>query len=201
MKILNMNKNKLQIKDLITLGILNAVFLFLLFIIGMILGIMPVTYILIPAIASVPLGLVFMLIVSKVKKKGALLISGVVQALVILFSGSIWTISFSILIAAVISEIIMHGHYTDFKRIMISYIYFISAYCVGGLAPIAFFSDSFRNATISRGYDSLFIDNLISFLSIPLFLFVFLVSVAGSILGAFIGKKFLNKHFIKAGVV
>jgi energy-coupling factor transport system substrate-specific component len=113
--------NKLSVKDLITLGVLNAVFIFIFSIFGMVLGMLPVTYLFMPAVVAVPLGAVFMLLMAKVAKTGAFLISGILQGAVCLFLGVYWPVITAIIIAALIGEVIVQGSYKSFKRIATGY--------------------------------------------------------------------------------
>ncbi|UNC93102.1 MptD family putative ECF transporter S component [Candidatus Contubernalis alkaliaceticus] len=198
----NVKLERLQVRDLISLGVLNAVFIVIFFAIGMTLGMIPLTYIFMPAAAAVPLGVVFMLIVSKVPKKGAILISGIVQGAVFLLLGSYWPMVLAIMLAAAMGEFIAgSGVYKSFAKISSAYALLICGYFLGAFIPVVFFAERYREMTVGRGYEEAYIDSLISLLNAPLLLIIMGVSAVGAVLGAFLGKRILKKHFLKAGIV
>lgn len=194
-------KEKLQVKDLITLGVLNAVFIVIFTVVGMTLGMFPATYLFMPAVAAVPLGVVFMLLMVKVAKTGTFLVSGILQGTVLLLLGIYWPLVIAIIIASMIGEIITYGSYKSFRRITTGYAVLIGSYSLGSFAPLVFFADAYRAMAVSRGYDAGYINTFIELLNGPLLAGVVAVSIAGALVGAVFGKRILKKHFVKAGIV
>lgn len=192
---------KLAVKDLIALGVLNAVFIVIFSIVGMILGMFPVTYLVMPALVAIPLGVVFMLLVAKVAKRGAFLVSGILQGIVFLLLGIYWPLITAIIIAALAGEILVQGEYQNFKRIASGYMLLILGYAFGSFSPMVFFADSYRTMAVGRGYDEGYINQLITLLNGPVLAAILAVSAAGALAGAYFGRKVLKKHFIKAGIV
>ncbi len=193
--------NKLQVRDLIILGVLNAVFMVIMLIFAMVLGIIPLASIFVPAAAAIPLGVVFMLLMVKVAKTGTLLLSGILQGTVSLFMGISWPLITAIVISALLGELVIRGAYKNLKRIAISYAVLIGGYAVGSFAPLVFFADAYRAMATSRGYDEVYINKIIELLNGPVFAGILAVSIAGALLGALLGKRLLRKHFSKAGIV
>lgn len=66
---------KLSGRDLITIGIFSAIY-FVLNLAAMITGFVPVLWLLLPGVAGIVTGIPFLLMVSKVRKPGAVLIMG-----------------------------------------------------------------------------------------------------------------------------
>lgn len=192
---------KLAVKDLIALGVLNAVFIVIFSIVGLILGMFPVTYLVMPALAAIPLGVVFMLLVAKVAKRGAFLISGILQGIVFLLLGIYWPLITAIIIAALAGEILVQGEYQNFKRIAAGYMLLILGYAFGSFSPMVFFAEAYRTMAVGRGYDEGYINQLITLLNGSLLAGILAVSAAGGLAGAYFGRRVLKKHFIKAGIV
>ena len=71
---------KLNVRDFVTIAILTVVELAVYFVIGMPLGSTPLSWIFCLGIQALPLGIVFMLMYTKVNKKGTVLISGLLLA-------------------------------------------------------------------------------------------------------------------------
>lgn len=194
-------KAKLQVKDLITLGVLNAVFIVIFSVIGIVLGMFPVTYLIMPAIVAVPLGVVFMLLLTKVAKTGTFFISGILQGTVLLILGVYWPVVTAVVSAALLGEFIVQGKYSRFKRIAAGYAVFICGYSLGSFAPLVFFAEAYRAMAVSRGYDAGYINKLIELLNGPVLLGILAMSALGALLGALLGKRIMSKHFAKAGIV
>lgn len=195
------SSSKMQVKDFITLGVLNAVFTVLFILLTVVVGIFPVTGIFAPAIAAIPLGVVFMLLIIKVAKKGTLLVSGVLQAVILFLLSGSWTFVAAIILATLLGELIVWGSYKDLRRVTISYVVLICGYALGSFAPIVFFTESWRTASVASGYNASYVNAFTEILNGPILLGVLVASALGALLGAILGKKMLKKHFVKAGVI
>ncbi|MDF2522361.1 MAG: hypothetical protein K0R31_2 [Clostridiales bacterium] len=195
------SSSKMQVKDFITLGVLNAVFTVLFILLTVVVGIFPVTGIFAPAIAAIPLGVVFILLRIKVAKKGTLLVSGVLQAVILFLLSGAWTFVVAIISAALLGELIVWGSYKDLHRVTISYIVLICGYALGSFAPIVFFTESWRADSLASGYNASYVNAFTEILNGPILLGVLAVSALGALLGAILGQKMLKKHFVKAGVI
>ena len=77
---------KLKGRDLITIGIFSALY-FILNFAAMITGFVPVLWLLLPGVAGVLTGIPFMLMESKVQKPGAILIMGLITAVLYFVTG------------------------------------------------------------------------------------------------------------------
>lgn len=194
--------HKLQIKDFITLGILNAVIIVIMSIFNIALFAIPLTFVLAPALAALPIGIVFMLMLVKVPKAGVFAISGLTQAAAQLLLGSPLWLAAGIFVFALAGEIVnLQNTRRNFGKLTIGYILLITGYSFGAFAPIAFFADAYRQRALKQGYDEAYIDHLVSFLNLPMLVLALTVAIAGALGGAFLGRKMLRKHFVKAGMV
>lgn len=195
------SNSKLQVKDFITLGVLNAVFTVLFIVLTIVIGVFPITGIFAPAIAAIPLGIVFTLLMIKVAKKGTLLVSGVLQAVILFLLSGSWTFVVAIISATLLGECIVWRSYKDLHRVTISYVILICGYALGSFAPIVFFTEAWRSASVASGYDASYVNAFTEILNGPVLLGILAVSAVGALLGAGLGKKMLKKHFEKAGVI
>lgn len=93
---------KLNVRDFVTIAILTVVELAVYFVIGMPLGSTPLSWIFCLGIQALPLGIVFMLMYTKVNKKGTVLISGLLLAALLLMS--LWMVSLCVAAAAIIEN-------------------------------------------------------------------------------------------------
>lgn len=194
-------KRKLQVKDFIALGVLNAVFVAIFSVAGLTLGMIPAMCLVMPALAALPLGVVFMLLVAKVAKQGVFFISGMLQGLVFLLLGRYWPVIVSIVAMALIGEILVGGRYQSSRRVAAGYVLLMLGYALGSFAPMVFFAQAYRTMAVAQGYDAGYIDQLLALLNGPVLAAILAVTAAGGAVGAYFGRRVLKKHFIKAGIV
>ena len=127
---------KLSGRDFITIGIFSAIY-FVLNLAAMITGFVPVLWLLLPGVAGIVTGIPFMLMVSKVRKPGAILIMGAITALLYFVTGQftvLLLITFAI--ASILSEVYraVTKYDNNFMHMTISFILF----CYGMLgSPLA----------------------------------------------------------------
>ncbi len=135
---------KLSGKNLITIGIFSAIY-FVLNLAAMITGFVPVLWLLLPGVAGMLTEIPFMLMVSKVRKPGAVFIMGAITASLYSVTGQftvLLLITFAI--ACILSELYrsVTKYDNSFTHMMISFVFF----CYGMLgSPLAIwvYKDSF----------------------------------------------------------
>lgn len=88
--------NKLNAKDFILTGALTAVMWIICMVISTVMSLLgPVTNVFYPPVVAIPNGIVMMLLLAKVPKKGVLTICGTIQGLLFLLMGAFWFIPVS----------------------------------------------------------------------------------------------------------
>ncbi|WP_130838077.1 MptD family putative ECF transporter S component [Lachnoclostridium sp. Marseille-P6806] len=193
----NTKENRMKTKDIAMIGIFGA----LLFVITMLTGSLMALSMAVQmysvatiALLSAPL---YMLVMSKVHKKGAVIgICSLVGILWVLFGGFfvlIWMIALGIVGEIIVSK----TQYQNYKTLTISFGLYTVAYYLGAIAPIYYYP-----AYVYRlGYPAETSDALIATAHTPVGYIAIPVTIAAIILGAIIAKSLLKKHFEKAGVV
>jgi energy-coupling factor transport system substrate-specific component len=194
---------KLHAKDFILIGALTALMWIICMIISTVMMVAgPVSAVFYPAVAAIPNGIVMMLLLAKVPKKGVLTICGIIQALLFLIVGGFWFIPVSLVIGSVLCDLlIMVREKISAKSMIAAYMLFSGIFTFGAIGPIKFLQKAYVDATIRNGISKEYIDGLIQMTSIPMLCVVVLLGLIGGFLGGFLGQKMLKKHFIKAGLV
>ena len=191
---------KLKIKDLVTIGVFTVIYFVLMFLSGMI-GIVPILYLAYPAVAGIITGIVIMLFMAKVQKPGGLFILGLICSLIVIAMGNTYVILVHALISMVIAEIIRKtGGYKSFKYNMLSFAIFNTWIC-GFLMQVLLAKDKVIEIAETRGMGYAYIMKLIALLNLSSMILVYIGAIVGGIIGAYIGKAFLKKHFEKAGII
>lgn len=193
--------NKLQGKELITIGVFAAIYLVIVTIIGGICMPIPPLYLLMPAIIAFLNGIVYMLLLAKVQKHGGIFILSLMPALLLMAMGHMWTILASCVLCGILAELITKaGRFKSFRWNLIGYGVF-SLNLMGAFVPIWIMREFFFADTLRRGMSAEFIDTLRRMT--PLWVLFAMVGATflAAILGGIAGKKLLKKHFVKAGIV
>ena len=195
-----MKTEKLRIKDLVTIGVFTVIYFVLFFVAGMV-GIIPILYLAYPTLAGIITGIVAMLFMAKVQKPWGLFLLGLICSLIVLAMGNTYIIVIHAVISMVIAELLRKkGEYRSFKYNMLSFAIFNTWIC-GFLMQILLAKDKVIELAETRGMGHDYIMKLITLLNFRSMILVYIGAIVGGILGAYIGKVFLKKHFEKAGIV
>lgn len=191
--------NKINTKDLINIGIFTAIYFVIFFATGMI-GYIPILMILLPFLVSVITGIPFMLFLTKVNKFGMVTIMGIIVALLMFATGHGWPVIATGVSCALIADLIFKsGRYKSWKKTLIGFCVF-SQWTIGAMLPMWIMRDSYFSQMRGKFGDE-YVNTLMSLMS-GWMLTVLIVSViVGGILGAYIGRATLKKHFNRAGIV
>lgn len=161
-----MKENKLMIQDLISIGVFTAIYFVLVTIATFATSaIIPgLSYVLIPAVSALISGCVYMLLVVKIQKFGAITIMGLVMS-IFLFSSGHFILSFvTNIVFTIIADLI--GYISKYKNkamILLSYIVF-SYGLMGPVLPIWFLKDQYVSNLVARGKDAVYIERLFEYI-------------------------------------
>ena len=199
-----MNRNKIiHIPDLISIGIYSALYFILVGVAEMlVVVIVPgYSYSYSPAMSALMTGAVFMLMVAKVPKFGAITIMGSVLGLFFFLSGLFPFALVPSVVAAVLADVIAYiFKYKSKIGLLLSYVIF-SFNTTGPIIQLLFSPDSHVANLKERGKDASYIQNLFESISNYTGALAFVSLIIAAIIGGLFGQKMLKKHFIKAGIV
>ncbi len=193
-----MTRDKLKVKDLVTIGVFTVIYFVLMFSVGMI-GLVPILFLVYPTILGLVTGTPIMLFMAKVRKPWALFILGMISPLVMFAMGHTYVLPTISLIVMLLAELIRRkGGYKSFKYEMISFAVFNTWIC-GSLMQMLLAKKKYIELSMMMGKD--YVQTLERLITYPNMVLVYIGAVLGGIGGAYIGRKILKKHFIKAGIV
>lgn len=194
---------KLGIKDFALMGIFSAVMFGLAMVLMFITGITPAIYIFYPTIFALLCGPLFMLIIVKVQKFGVFFIPSAIMGILLGLMGAQTLLITSIIFGFIAEIIAKSGKYKDYKRITIAYTVLMFGFYLGDIAPIYVFTDWYiKQATGGvAGADMSYLNSLIGVAKSWLGVVSIVSCIIASLLGTVIGKRVLNKHFEKAGMI
>lgn len=191
-------ENKLNAKNLITVGVFTALYYILFFATGMI-GYIPVMMLFLPLLCPLVTGIPFMLFLTKVRAFGMVTIMGTILGILMFITGHPWpSLVFGVLCGFISDLIFKAGSYRGWKTTVAGYIVF-SEWITGAMIPLFFMRESYF-ATIREGYGDTYTDTLLSVTPDWVFAVMVLMVIIGGAAGAFLGKAVLKKHFKRAGI-
>ena len=193
-----MDNKKLKVKDLVSIGVFGVIYFALMFGIGM-MGMIPILFLIYPTVLGIIAGTVVMLFMSKVQKPWALFIFGMISPLVMFAAGHTYVVAVLSLIVMIIAELIRKiGNYNSFKYNMLSYAVFSTWIC-SSMMQMLLAKEVYVEHCKMMGDD--YVVALEKLITYPHMALVALGAFLGGIIGAYIGKALLKKHFEKAGIV
>ncbi|MDO5732955.1 MAG: MptD family putative ECF transporter S component [Eubacteriales bacterium] len=191
-------KDKMQVKDYITVGVVLAIyFIGFNFIAGALVAISSKFLFVAQGACSLILAPLYMLFIAKVQKKWAILIFGVVMVtLVFIATGGAWPVLFGY-VGVIIAEFVSRsGNYRSFLKNNIAYIFF--SYWSLGLLLVYYFMG--ENVLKTAGLtDQQIIDWMQAITIRNLVLGIVIIALC-SFVGGLIGRAMLKKHFERAGI-
>ncbi len=193
----------MKAKDFITCAIFSVLSM-----VGMLLAAITnmsgYTALLYPVVASFFIGILFVVLINKVSKKGAVLVFGIVPALYFLTTGLIEGLIgiVSLLVFSVFSELILWNNHESMKRIVSACCVYTLYYSTAGMAEGFLFTDSYCDNALKHGINAKVVEDMRSMYYIkPLWVAVILLTLLLTFVGAMWGRKMISKHLKKVGLV
>ena len=196
-------QQRLHAKDFILIGVLTALMWFICMLLSGVLSFAgPVTNVFYPSIVPVVNGIVMMLLLAKVPKKGVFTISGVIQAVLFLLVGAFWFIPIAVVAGSLLCDFLFMARKEITRRTMtVAYTLYCGIYAFGAICPIKFLQSAFVGAVDKNNIAQDYIDGMLKITSTPMLFVIVAGGLLGGLVGSIIGQKLLNKHFVKAGLV
>ncbi|MCE5038818.1 MptD family putative ECF transporter S component [Staphylococcus auricularis] len=194
-----MKKRKLEVKDLIYIGIFTAIY-FILIVPPGILGIIPIFMVLLPAMIGLIGGIPIMMLVMKTQTFGALTICGIVVNIILIMMGHPWVaLILSVPVILIADYVMSLRQYKDWKLNRIGYIIF-SFWSMGNFIPFYFMRNEYLSF-IEDKYGESYQETVAGLFSVGMIPIIIITTVIGAWIGVEIARLVLKKHFKRAGMI
>ena len=198
------NESKhLDIPDLIMIGVFTALYFVLVAVATLFssVALMGFGMILLPAVAALICGCVYMLMVARVGKFGAISVMGIVVGLFLFVSGHFVLSLAASIVFPVIADVMARARdYRSRTGILASYVVFCYG-LAGPILPLWFMKDAYMASLQARGKDSSYIDGVFAHVNTGTFFVAMAAVLICALLGGWFGQRMLKKHFAKAGII
>lgn len=192
-------ENKLNTKDLISIGIFTALYFVVVMIVAFV-GYVPILMVIMPALCALIGAIPFMLFLTRTKKFGMVTIMGVLLALITFLMGRPWLCLPIGIAAGLLADLYLKSTgYTSVKKSTLGCGIF-SLWLLGMALPLFFgYRDAYLES-LRSGYGDAYVETLTKLTPDWMFWVLAVTIFVGGLLGALIGSKILKKHFVKAGM-
>lgn len=193
---------ELTSRDLVSLGIFNAIAIVTYYGVAAIAGTTVIGLLVCSAVAYLPMGVVYMLMALKIKKRGVFLISGVVLAIIAVTGGRIYH-AVGCVIGGLFAELLAgKNQYQKPGELILAYVTLAFVDFLGIYLPFFILGQEYM---LSRGSTDIMtqeaVNAFLSYLTAGNFLLIALLNILGAYLGAKLGIRVVNRHFRKAGLI
>ncbi len=193
---MNKIKEKINVRDVITIAISYVILFVIYAVVGVPLSASVFGHLFILSISALIWGTIFMFLYTRINKNGVCLIIGILMALSNLIN--FWAISVVILIGAIVAELLWRKlDKKKFSTMVICFTVQVVSWFAGMVLPLIIMTDVYVNTFV--GFEEVY-QGMADMIMGPMFLVYLATTAIGCVIGAFIGKAVLKKHFVKAGI-
>ena len=199
----NKKSTSIQLKDLIAVGVYTALYFIMVAIAAMpvVLLLPGYSYVFIPVSAALLTGTIFMLMVAKVPRFGAITIMGSIMGIFFFIMGRFPGALIICVLTAFLSDLLAYiFKYKSKKGLLASFIVF-SYSTIGPVIPLFLFPNLYISELVEVGKDATYIQNVFSSISQNTFYLLIAGIFIAAVIGGLFGQRMMNKHFKKAGIV
>lgn len=193
-------KQKMEAKDFITVGVFTAIMLVVSMAVAM-LGFVPVFIPLLSVLVPLVSGIPFMLFATKAQKFGMVTLMGVLIGLIMGMMGHGIFAFVAGPACGLLADLTMKsGGYRSVKKDALACgIFFLTI--IGNYIPIIMAREAYHAQLVATGYGKEYADALMKLIPDWSLAPLTIAAFVSGIVGAYIGKMMLKKHFVRAGIV
>ncbi|MDO4716742.1 MAG: MptD family putative ECF transporter S component [Propionibacteriaceae bacterium] len=195
-------RQRLNIKDFMTIGVFFVINSFVGLIVAM-LGVTPVTYVMISSMQGLVLGIPTMLFYSKVKKPGMLFIMALISGLVSILLGlGPYNLIIGLVLSLIAEALLWSGKYQSARNSVLAYAV-TSLAATATYIPLFFATRNFiEGSEIARKYGAAMAQGMADIGQQGyLYAIIIAATFVSGLIGGFLGLRIFNKHFRRAKIV
>lgn len=151
-------------------------------------------------VGAVPAGIVWMYVLARVPKRGAVALMCLLVALLGLVMGMFWTGPLGIALGGVAAELVLGapGERTAFRRVA-AFVAFVVCFWAGHVSLVYLTGQAYVDMVVASVMTAEYGQQLVDFMYGPLSLVALAVAVIGPLVGGLLGERVFKKHFARMG--
>jgi len=196
--------NKWKIKDVITTVLMSVLLIVIQLAINMVCMANDfVSMVLSVGFTMLLCGPVYFLMVSRVHKRFVSMVYMTLLGIVFFLMGNWFLLPYFIIIGILCETLLWKkGAYENPARLTTTWTLASLLYNGVNLLPVWFFWDTYYTFAIASGMEQSYIDSYVHYYTTPGWIaFILIFTTACGFIGSLIGKKLIQKHFKKAGIL
>lgn len=188
---------RLSAKDIVLLAVLGVVMFVVMMAFSMAFGLNVNTAWWAHAVGAIPVGIIWVYAMAKVRKTGAGLITGAVMAIVAFLMGMLWTGPVGMVVGAAIGEAVMVAMRRSRLSIAIAFSVFIFCWWLGQISLILATGDAYVQTIVDMGMSAEYGQGMVDWVHSVAFPVAGVCTLATPLLGSWVGTRIFDKHFAK----
>lgn len=189
----------LTTRDLINVGIFTVLYFAAVAVFGQLGALVPILQVLGPLYIPIVAGIPFTLFLTRIEKFGMITILGVLVGLLVLATGQAFWVPLLALVLAPAADLICRvGGYRRWPYLVAGYAVF-SLMLIGTVVPLFFAREAFLER-VGQRHDDAWVQSIVDLTPSWMFAVMIVMLVVGSVIGAYLGRAVLRKHFQRAGI-
>lgn len=193
-------KGGLGAKDLVFIAVFGILIFLVFLAFSMIFSINPHISWFTHTVGAIPAGIVWVYIVYRVPKRWAIAIMGAIIALAGFLMGMFWSGPVGILVGGILADFVLgDSEKRRTSRVVASFAVFTFCFWFGQIFLIIIGGQSYVDMCVSMGMSAEYGQTLVDFIFSPMAFVCAATTIAGALLGGFLGSKVFAKHFSKMG--
>jgi energy-coupling factor transport system substrate-specific component len=190
---------RLTTRDLINIGIFTVLYFAAVAIFGQVGALVPILQVLGPLYIPIVAGIPFMLFLTRVDKFGMITIMGILVGLLVLATGqAYWVAVLAVVLAPTADLLCRAGAYRRWPSLVAGYAVF-SLMLIGTVVPLFFARDAYL-ARVGQRKDAAWVQSIVELTPTWVFFAMIAMLIVGAVVGAYLGRAVLRKHFERAGI-
>lgn len=198
-----MQKKNNTVRNLITIGIFNAILIVMFMLLGFSASVIPAVLIVIPTILALVGGIIFMTMIRKAGMPGIFVISGAIMGLAFITMAPAGSMGLCIFLGGVIGEVVwgILGR-EKFVSAVVGFSTYMFGFAMGEYLPFKLLKDAYIAQESAKGTNSVAVaQQCIELLNFKLIAILSIITVVMAVVGCIWGRKLIETHFKKAGIV
>ncbi|HEY0189150.1 MAG TPA: MptD family putative ECF transporter S component [Cellulomonas sp.] len=189
---------RLGIRDLVTIGIFTAILVVLSIVTGTVTAFHPVAYLFDPALLALLGGVFFLLVVLRVRRTGAVLLTSVLFGLAWGLLGG-WLLAGLMLVAGVLGELVVRRTgYRGATGPTVAWVLFTLANYGGAFGTAWVATDSYIASGERSGQDPEYVTAVVDAIHSGTALVALVLAVLAAVAGIAVARRILRKHVARA---
>ncbi|MEA5020108.1 MAG: MptD family putative ECF transporter S component [Gordonibacter sp.] len=192
------SRKGLAAKDLVFIAIFGGLIFLIFLSLSMLFSVNPNICWFTHTAGAIPAGIVWMYLLYRVPKRGAIAIMGVIVAAIGFLMGMFWSGPVGIIVGSLVAELILGApERRTTAKMIVAFAAFTFCFWFGQISLIIIGGQAYVDMCVAYGMTAEYGHALVNFIFSPMVFVCGVTTICGASIGGFLGSKIFAKHFAK----